>query len=71
VERLTDEVDRLAQIIAKLVRADPPPWTIFPDPPCRTADAYFRLCSGMTADQIAAVLEACGHADLAYIVRES
>ena len=31
--------------------ADAPPWTIFPKPPCRTADAFFRLCGGMTQEQ--------------------
>lgn len=53
VERLADEVDRLAEIIGKLVAADPPPWTIFPKPSCRTADAFFRLCGGMTQEQTA------------------
>ena len=43
VERLADEVDRFAGIIGKLVAADPPPWTILPKPPCRTADAFFSL----------------------------
>ena len=68
VERLADEVDRFAEIIGKLVAADPPPWTIFPKPPCRTADAFFRLCGGMTQEQTAAVLAACGHTDLAGMV---
>jgi hypothetical protein len=70
VERLADEVDRFAEIIGKLVAADPPPWTIFPKPPCRTADAFFRLCGGMTQEQTAAVLAACGHTDLADMVRD-
>ena len=70
VERLVDEVHRFAQIVGKLVAADPPPWTIFPKPPCRTADAFFRVCGGITSDQIAAVLRACGHTDLADAVRD-
>ena len=70
VERLADEVDRFAEIIAKLVAANPPPWTIFPKPSCRTADAFFRLCGGMTQEQIATVLAACGHTDLADLVRD-
>jgi hypothetical protein len=69
VERLADEVDRFAEIIGKLVAADPPPWTIFPKRPCRTADAFFRLCGGMSQEQTAAVLAACGHTDLADVVR--
>ena len=70
VDRLSDEVDRFAQIITKLVAANPPPWAIFPKPPCRTADAFFRLCGGMTQEQIATVLAACGHTDLADVVRD-
>jgi len=48
-------VEHFGEIIGKLVVADPPPWTIFPNPPCRTAGAFFRLCGGMTSDQVAAV----------------
>ena len=70
VDSLMAEVDRFAEIIGKLVVADPPPWTIFPKPPCRTADAFFRLCGGMTQDQTAAVLAACGHTNLADVVRD-
>ena len=69
VESLVDEVYRFAQIVTKFVAADPLPWTIFPNPPCRTADAFFRLC-GMTSDQVADVLAACGHTDLADVVRD-
>ena len=69
VESLADEVDRFAGIIGKLVAADPPLWTIFPKPPCRT-DAFFRLCGGMTQEQTAAVLAACGHTNLADVVRD-
>ncbi len=69
VERLAGEV-RLAEIIGKLVAADPPPWMIFPKPSCRTADAFFRLCGGMTQEQTAAVLGVCGHTDLADVVRD-
>jgi hypothetical protein len=70
VERLADEVYHFAQIIGQLAATDPPPWTIFPKPPCHTADAFFRLCGGMTQEQIAAVLAACGHTDLADVVRD-
>ena len=70
VESLADEVDRFAGTIGKLVAADPPPWTIFPNPPCRTADAFFRLCGGMTQEQTATVLAACGHTNLADVVRD-
>ena len=56
MESLADEVDRFAQIIGKLAAADPLPWTIFPNPSCGTADAFFRLCGGMTQEQTAAVL---------------
>ena len=69
-ESLADEVDRFAEIIGKLAAVDPPPWTIFPNSPCRTADAFFRLCGGMTSDQVAAVLAACGHTNLADVVRD-
>ena len=58
------------RIIGKLAASDPPPWTIFANPPCRTAGAFFRLCGGMTQDQTAAVLAACGHTDLADVVRD-
>jgi hypothetical protein len=47
------------------------PWTIFPKPACRTADALFRLCGGLTQEQTAAVLAACGLTDLADLVRFS
>src|SRR5689334_7046037 len=70
VEHLADEVESFAQVISKLIAADPPPWTVFPNPPCRSADGFFRLCGGMTCDQIAAVLAACGHTDLADVVRD-
>jgi hypothetical protein len=70
VESLADEVDRFAGIIGKLVAADPPLWTTFPKPPCRTADAFFRLCGGMTQEQTAAVLAAYGHTNLADVVRD-
>jgi hypothetical protein len=70
VERLAREVDHFAKIIGKLAATDPPPWSIFPNPPCRTADAFFRLCGGMTREKIAAVLVAFGHADLADVVRK-
>ncbi len=63
-------VDHFAEIIGKLLAADPPPWTTFPKPPCRTADAFFRLCGGMTQEQTAAVLAACGHTNLADVVRD-
>jgi hypothetical protein len=68
VDRLTDEVDRFARMITELVRADPPPWTIFPNPPCPTTDAFFRLC-GMAQEQIVVVLAECDHTDLADVVR--
>jgi hypothetical protein len=70
VDRLVDEVHRFAQFVAKLAGADPPPWSIFPDAPYRTPDAFFRLCGGMTQEQIAAELAACGHTDLADVVRD-
>jgi hypothetical protein len=70
VERLADEVCSFGQIIGKLVATDPPPWTIFPKPLYRTADAFFHLCGGMTQEQIAVVLAACGHTDLADVVRD-
>jgi hypothetical protein len=70
VERHADEVHRFAEIIGKLMVTDPPPWTIFPKPTCRSADAFFRLCGGMTSDQVAAALTACGHTDLADAVRD-
>ena len=70
VESLADEVDRIAAIIGKLVAADPPPWTIFPKLPCRTADAFFRLRGRMTQEPTAAVLAAGGDTDLADVVRD-
>jgi hypothetical protein len=69
VNSLADEVYRFAQIVTKLVAADLPPWTLFPNPPCGTADAFFRLC-GMTSDQVADELAACGHTNLADVVRD-
>jgi hypothetical protein len=28
------------------------PWTVWLDPPCGSADAYFRLCTGLSYEQI-------------------
>ena len=70
VESLLGEVDSFATMIGKLVAAEPPPWSIFPDPACRTADAFFRLCGGITQEQIATLLAACGHTVLADVVRD-
>jgi hypothetical protein len=52
----------LANFVAKLVVANPPPWSVFPDPPCGNIDTYLRLCCGLNHQQITALLMMFGHA---------
>jgi hypothetical protein len=69
VQRLANEVHYFAEVIGKFAATDAPPWLIFPNSPCGTADAFFRLCGGMTRDQNAALLVPCSSADLEGVVR--
>ncbi len=59
-ENLEYEVGRFADLVRKLVAANPPPWNVFPEPPCQNIDSYLRLCC-----QVAAVLMAFGLTSLA------
>jgi hypothetical protein len=68
-ENLEEEVWRFSDFIRKLIAANPPPWGVFPKPPCGNIDAYLRLCCGLNAERVAAVLMAFGHITLADLVQ--
>ena len=45
-------VDELIPLIKKVLSAATPPWEVWPEPPCKSIDAFFQLCTGRTYDQI-------------------
>src|SRR5258708_2571106 len=47
-----DAVDAMLELIRRVMSADVPPWAVWPDPPCGSADAYFRLCIGLSYQQL-------------------
>jgi hypothetical protein len=53
-------VDDLAKLVQRVMSAEIPPWTVWPDPPCGSADAYFRLCTGLSYAQIEVLLNTFG-----------
>jgi hypothetical protein len=65
VERVTDAVDGLSDLVKRILADDPPPWTVFPDPPCGSLDAFLLICCGIERLEIVQVLDTFGHPDLA------
>jgi|HubBroStandDraft_6_1064221.scaffolds.fasta_scaffold142654_6 hypothetical protein len=53
-------VDDLLAVVDKAMSAEIPPWTVWPDPPCGSADAYFRLCTGLSYEQICVLKQTFG-----------
>jgi hypothetical protein len=50
----------LMPFIAKILSAPTPPWTLWPAPPCGSADAFFRLCAGLSYEQIMLLVNTFG-----------
>jgi hypothetical protein len=61
VERM---VENLADLVKRILAEDPPPWTVFPDPPCESLDAFLTICCGIGESDMANVLHAFGHHEL-------
>ena len=60
-ESVEHQVDRLADLIkTDFLTEDPPPWTVFPDPPCETFDAFLMICCGI-GEVVSIVAGACAY----------
>jgi hypothetical protein len=45
-------VDSLVPLVKSIMLAKVPPWEVFPDPPCKTVDAFFELSCGLSYEQL-------------------
>ena len=61
VKNVGRDVWHLANVVTKLVTANPSPWSVFPDPPCEDIDTYLQLCCGLNRKHIAALMKMFGH----------
>ena len=64
VERVADDVVALAALLKRILVEDPPPWAIWPDPPCRSLDSFLVLSCGRGEPEKTQVLHSFGHHDL-------
>lgn len=51
-------VDTVRKSVNQAIDAVPPPWEVWPDKPCGSVDAFFKLCCGKTFEQIYALIDA-------------
>jgi hypothetical protein len=51
------QVDRLANLVRRILAEDLPPWTVFPDPPCETLDTFLMICCGI--GEVASIVACC------------
>jgi hypothetical protein len=51
-------VDTVRKSVKMAVEAIPPPWEVWPVPPCGSVDAFFQLCCGKRFDQLYALIDA-------------